>query len=478
MKRVFKKLTVILAACLLIASMFNMPIFADAGTTSITLSTSTLKKGETLTITATFTLNQANVVEGELKYDSTKLKFINATPTDDTNGKTAGVVYLVADDLAKSHYFRINFEAIADGDAAISVSGATVVGNEEENLTASSKTVKIGNAQNNPPQDTTKNKSASLTSITVAKGTLTPAFKEDITEYTVTVPYSHTDGILTCQSRDSKAKITVEGSRELKVGLNKRTIVVTSSSGEVRRYTVTFNRLDENGNDTTAVNGDSLKVTVDSKDFFIAKADETVVLPEGFTATITTYGDAQVPAYTDAEGRILLLYLVNEDQSEKGFFLLENGKVSAFYYIEYADKLYVLNTGVAAPEGYYKSTFNLGGREIPCYKYVSEAYNEYIVLAVNEGEGKEVYYRYDTKEGTMQRYPEFSDGSVVNTNTPVSEIPSEKRIVGIVLITVFALGLIALIVLVIIKISLSAKKRKESNEEYYIDDNTDTPDEF
>lgn len=83
---------------------------------------------------------------------------------------------------------------------------------------------------------------ASLTSLTIDAGTLTPAFDASTTEYTVSVGESVDSIDLTPTKTDENATVTVSPAQPmaLSTGVNTATITVTSLDGTVRTYTVTI----------------------------------------------------------------------------------------------------------------------------------------------------------------------------------------------------------------------------------------------
>lgn len=471
MNKIISKVTAVFVVCVLMLGIFSLNAAALSGSTNIVPSNEKPKIGTTLIVTASFNLSEKANATGELKYDSTKLKYLTSSPAGDTNGNTKGIVYFVADDFASSHYFRVEFEVIAEGETSLDLVNCVASVSSDVNIPGHSKTIKIGNVQNNTTQDPNKNKGAALKSISVSSGTLKPEFKADVTEYTVVVPYSHTDGILSCESVDPNAKIAVEGSRQLKVGLNKRVIIVTASNGDQRRYTVTFNRLDENGNDTTATGEEGLKTTVNGKEFIISQADASIVPPTGFSVATAPYGEQEIAVYADASGKIMLCYLIAADESEKGFFLYEDGTFKTFNFIDASGKIYIVIEGQQAPDGFYKSEYIQDERKIPCYKYMAKEYADYIVVFVKATDGQSGYYRYDTSEGTIQRFPEFKDGAKVDVMNQKTEIVDfNTKVIVWALSGLLVMAFIAIIVLLIIKLSLNAKNKK-AEKEYFDNDN-------
>lgn len=484
-KRICKTVCILLAVTVVMLSAFAISVGAVSAKSTIGLTNKTPKVNSTVTVTVTFVMDtKMQAIEGALKFDSSKLQYVSAGGdfTSNTNNAKDGSIDFLTTGNSDRFSEEYTFKVIAEGDALVRLSGKCSDGTAEYTVAPSSYTIKISGSQTNndtTQQDTNSSTKAALKSIKVAAGTLTPAFKENITEYTVVVPYSQTDGLLTCDTLDKGAKVSVEGERELKVGLNKRTIIVVASNGETRRYNVTFNRLDENGNDITAAQTDSNSVLIDNKEFVIVQNDSSVVVPKGFSLTTTTYEEKEIAVYSDATGKITIAYLKAKDESEEGFYLLENGKLTKFCYIECAEVCYVIKEdNGTAPEGFYKSTYEHNGVNIPCFKYTSQDYADFIVVSAVTTSGGEGYYRYDVKENTMQRYSEFTGGIFDGAKEEVSVVTAPVRLTAIVLCVIFALGIIALIVLIIIKLCSLKKVNDEIIEEgYTIEMNSDTPED-
>ena len=481
-KRICKSVCVLLAVTVVMLSAFCVNVSAVSAKSSIGLTNKTPKVDSTVTVTVTFVIDtKMQAIEGTLKYDSSKLQYVSAGGDFTSNAKEGSIGFLTtgnSDRFSEEYTFKV----IAEGNALVSLSGKCSDGTNEYTVDPSSYTIKISGTQTNndtTEQDTNSNTKAALKSIKVAAGTLTPAFKENITEYTVVVPYTQTDGLLTCVTLDKSAKVSVEGDRELKVGLNKRTIVVVASNGETRRYNVTFNRLDENGNDITVGQEDAAGVVIDQKEFVIVQDIASVSIPKGFSLSSVQYGEEEIAAYIDATGKITIVYLKAKDESEEGFYLLENDNFTKFSYIECAEVTYIIKEdSTVSPNGFYKSICELNGVKIPCFKYTSNEYADFIVVSAVATNGGEGYYRYDFKENTMQRYSEFISGVIGTEEEEASVVTEPIRLTAVVLTVIFALGVIALIVLIIIKLCSRKKINDEIIEEgYTIEMSSDTPEE-
>ena len=83
---------------------------------------------------------------------------------------------------------------------------------------------------------------ATLKSLTVSSGTLSPTFSASTTSYTVSVPYSVTSLTVGATVNNSEASVTGTGSKNLSVGDNKINVVVTSGDKTTKTYIVTVTR--------------------------------------------------------------------------------------------------------------------------------------------------------------------------------------------------------------------------------------------
>jgi len=84
---------------------------------------------------------------------------------------------------------------------------------------------------------------ATLSSLTVSAGTLTPAFNASITEYTVTVANSVSNITINATANDGNATVTGDtGLQNLNVGSNEFTILVTAENGTTKTYKVIVTR--------------------------------------------------------------------------------------------------------------------------------------------------------------------------------------------------------------------------------------------
>jgi len=87
-----------------------------------------------------------------------------------------------------------------------------------------------------------KSSNADLASLTLSDGTLTPAFAANVTSYTASVANNITSVTINATAADSKATVDGAGTKSLSVGSNTFDIVVTAEDGTTKTYTIVITR--------------------------------------------------------------------------------------------------------------------------------------------------------------------------------------------------------------------------------------------
>ena len=87
-----------------------------------------------------------------------------------------------------------------------------------------------------------KSTNANLASLTVNTGALSPAFSAGQTSYSVTVPNNVGSITIGATAADGKATVSGAGTKNLNVGANKFSVVVTAENGAAKTYTITVTR--------------------------------------------------------------------------------------------------------------------------------------------------------------------------------------------------------------------------------------------
>ncbi len=211
-------------------------IKSDAASISISTSKSTVSPGGTFTVTV-------SVSGGAGK--------VTTTVSNGSGGKT---------DFLDNGSYSFTCTAGSSGSVTITASGSIADYNTEEELTKSaSKTVSIvepsssgssggysgGNSSGTTttkPKEVEKSSDSSLKELTIKEGKISPEFKNDVKEYTLSVPYETSEVNVTATTTDSKATVEVKGNKDLKEGENVVTVNVTAEDGSTSRYIIKVTR--------------------------------------------------------------------------------------------------------------------------------------------------------------------------------------------------------------------------------------------
>ena len=136
--------------------------------------------------------------------------------------------------------------------ATATSSVATVSGTGSKSLNVGSNTVSVvvtsesGSVKTYIVTVTRKaNSDATLKSLTVSSGTLSPAFNKDVLIYTLEVPYSVDNITITGEVNVNTSNVEGLGSKVLKVGENGFDIVVTAEDKTTKTYNITVTRKED-----------------------------------------------------------------------------------------------------------------------------------------------------------------------------------------------------------------------------------------
>ncbi len=225
----------------------------------------------------------------------------------------------------------------------------------------------------------------------------------------------------------------------------------------------------------------SIPVTVDGATLYIARDLSEITLPEDFTVSEITYQSDTIPAAVRSDGKLTLVYLTDSDGQSGAFYILD-GEASAFYrYISLAASgtytVLQLPSSVSAPDGYQQADLVISDQTVIAWQQSSGQNPAFYLLYVMNPEGEAGFYLYDTQEGTIQRY---ADRSVELSPTPTPVV--QKTLVQTVkdspaLLILFGTLLVLCIVLSVLLIVMSRKRRAVRQDKYLLHDETQEPKE-
>lgn len=480
MIKTFKKILMVLVVVSMVLQCFAMSVSAATSKVTITVSKEKPLVGETITVKAIIytdvTGGLGAVNDGYLTYNSSVLKLTSygAETTPDGAGK---VIFDIQPDSKGSTGVTITlkFQVLKAGSAAFKFSGELVDWNETMSKAIStSKTITAIDKSSLP-------KDANIKSIKLSAGSLTPAFSSSTTSYTVTVPYSTTKVVVTPTLSDSKATWSISGSSSLNVGKNTRVITVTAQNGTTKKYTITITREQDTSTPveppvTTDPEINPYEISVNGEMWVLLNDYSLITVPAGLTVGKEVINGIEMPVLVDEKRNRTIVYATNEADTLGGYFIYTGEDKE---YVEY--KFFVTDAATyviiepqnvaAAPNGFTYKVSEIMGYEIGVYLYDDKAYSDYVIFYAESPSGEKTYYRYDNKEGTIQKATDFivalgqktsveasKDGNIIDK---FAVLDNQNKI-----IVCSVLGLILLVIaLIIINIAKLSSGKKQNNQE-------------
>ncbi len=484
MNRKLKKLIVsVLAVCMIAVVMPFGQMVSWASNTKIAFSDPSVMVGNEVTVTMKVTSDTPlGTAEIMLAYDPNILEFVSGS---NANGGAGAIKILGTMDSAdqKSFQFSLKFKTLQAGNAKINVTSQEIYDVNSQPLTVSrqgSSTVKV-------TSPATYSKDATLKSLKISPGTLTPAFSPSVDQYTAEVDANTADLVVNAVAANAGAHVTLQGEKGLKAGENQVVVKVTAEDGQtVKNYTIkvtkpeggeTVPATNENGETKEAEFGD-LKVTVNGTEYRIATSFDESTLPEGFESSTYSYKGTEVMSGKGLEKDLLLLYL--KDAGGNGGFFIYNESAdswSQFVQVETSSKAIVvipIDSDAKIPEGFTERQVDIDGVRVTGWVAKTEAEPEYCVFYAMNWNGEKSFYRYDLKEKTIQRY--FASGvsgeEYAQLTKTYNSLTKDYRIQFYILIVVSVIAL-ALLVAVILLLRRGkdsgngSKPTPEGNQNYH-----------
>lgn len=505
------KLIIAVWTCMVILLTGQTRVLA-AGSLSIAVSSSSVSAGETMTVTV-YAVNE----EGEeatsdmtITYDSSKLEYVSASGTGASGG--GGTVKVTGSAV------DVKFKAVSSGDAYVKAEGTGVTA-AGAHINVSGSAPSTGTlSEETDTSNKTLSGDNSLSSLKLSAGTLSPAFKGSVTNYTASVGSDVSDITVTPVTSNSKAKVeSITGNTGLKTGENVIAITVKAENGTAATYRITVTKSDtvatssnnpqtdegepsegegtpqENPSDTSG-GGDS--ITIDGQAYHIVDEFPESEIPEGFSSANFEYKGVKHKGLSYESGHMGLYYLSN-DAGEGKFFVYDADRDDFYPYVrlqtgEHFIILMVVPNGAVPPTDYRETTVVIQDVTVPAYQYFGKDVeivnlgdtempegstgSDFYLLYGMDPEGVAGWYQFDRTQGTYQRLntETASDEdeaanyetllkSYNELNTRYKDTKTKDRRVIAVLIFVTVVLLI-----VILNIILHNRDRYEDDEEEYI----------
>ena len=360
--------------------------------------------------------------------------------------------------------------------------------NKDNKDNSGSNTGNDSNAnKDNENKEEKKSSNASLGSLVISAGTLSPEFSAATKDYTATVDYSCSSLAVTANRADSKASVTsVTGNDSLEVGENTVSVVVTAEDGSTSTYNIVVTRRAEDDPENADKQDNWKKFDINGTEWTMVNDIPEDVVPEGFEHSKTVIDGLEYNTLHGTFGDITLVYLQSE--SGNGLFVYDAAQNAAYEFVRINSEshfIVVLLPKVDdVPEGYNEISLSIEGKGVAtAYQTKVEKTDDqtkdfYLVYAMNDN-GESGWYTYDSVDGTYMR-TKLSTPTVAqeeNDTTKSELVPGiANKYLVLAAILVLIIIILALLLLVVIVKNKKRTANKENDEEddtkeFYIDEN-------
>lgn len=407
---------------------------------SISLSSSSIQKGGSVTVTVSISCSEAlGAYSYCLSYDSSLLEYQSG---DGYGGGGTVSCAGYGDGNITSASNSFTFSAINTGSAYVSTgssdvytwgeehagasdAGATITitaagGNStteattsEPNTTDTPATTETNSSESttedttdtsseDTTEDTTEEMSDNcyLSSIQITPGELKPEFAKDTYTYETTVPGDTTSLAINAIPEDSKSSVSITGNEDFEPGKTSHiSIKVTAETGDNHIYDIAVNV--EELVDTRAI------IQIDGKDYYFTEDYSKLTIPEGFAEIKEKYNDTEIILYQSPNGLVKCAYLTDKDSKNGAWYIIDTTAKSAVPFINVASayKSFIILTAgedVTVPSGYAAFTYKFNKNSVTAYhKYEDDTI---LVVYAMSPDGEPGWFYYDTVEKTFTRF--------------------------------------------------------------------------
>ena len=330
--------------------------------------------------------------------------------------------------------------------------------------------------KDNENKEEKKSSNASLGSLVISAGTLSPEFSAATKDYTATVDYSCSSLAVTANPADSKASVTsVTGNDSLEVGENTVSVVVTAEDGSTSTYNRVVTRRAEDDPENADKQDNWKKFDINGTEWTMVNDIPEDVVPEGFEHSKTVIDGLEYNTLHGTFGDITLVYLQSE--SGNGLFVYDAAQNAAYEFVRINSEshfIVVLLPKVDdVPEGYNEVSLSIEGKGVAtAYQTKAEKTDDrtkdfYLVYAINDN-GESGWYTYDSVDGTYMR-TELSTPTVAQEENDTTKSELVPGIANKYLVLAAILVLVIVILLLLLIVS-AVKNRKYKAMDYHDDD--------
>lgn len=334
--------------------------------------------------------------------------------------------------------------------------------------------------KDNENKEEKKSSNASLGSLVISAGTLSPEFSAATKDYTATVDYSCSSLAVTANPADSKASVTsVTGNDSLEVGENTVSVVVTAEDGSTSTYNIVVTRRAEDDPENADKQDNWKKFDINGTEWTMVNDIPEDVVPEGFEHSKTVIDGLEYNTLHGTFGDITLVYLQSE--SGNGLFVYDAAQNAAYEFVRINSEshfIVVLLPKVDdVPEGYNEISLSIEGKGVAtAYQTKAEKTDDqtkdfYLVYAINDN-GESGWYTYDSVDGTYMR-TELSTPTVAQEENDTTKSELVPGIANKYLVLAAILVLVIVILLLLLIVSAVKNRKYKAADDYYDDDDAE-----
>ena len=471
----------------------RVPVLAAANI-SVSVNKSNVKVGDTVTVTLSITSGYG--AQGVLKKSSGVLGgssdeyFTIGAGVGDVQSfsykatSVGSCTFSIQEPLDDTTDVDGGTPSIGVGSATVTVTSASSNNDSNSNKdnkdNSGSNTGNDSNAnKDNENKEEKKSSNASLGSLVISAGTLSPEFSAATKDYTATVDYSCSSLAVTANPADLKASVTsVTGNDSLEVGENTVSVVVTAEDGSTSTYNIVVTRRAEDDPENADKQDNWKKFDINGTEWTMVNDIPEDVVPEGFEHSKTVIDGLEYNTLHGTFGDITLVYLQSE--SGNGLFVYDAAQNTAYEFVRINSEshfIVVLLPKVDdVPEGYNEISLSIEGKGVAtAYQTKVEKSDDqtkdfYLVYAINDN-GESGWYTYDSVDGTYMR-TNLSTPTVAQEESDTTKSELVPGIANKYLVLAAILVLVIIILALLLLVVIVKNKKRTANEENDEEDDT------
>lgn len=463
----------------------NTNIVLAAGSISVSASKTTVKVGDVVTIRTSISPGEYGV-NATLTKSSGAFEFVEGDNIYSDGGTPNNSIKVKAVSEGSCTFSvhvinafddQLNETSMSSGSVTVTATSASSNNDSNSNKDNKDNSGNDNNAnKDNENKEEKKSSNASLGSLVISAGTLSPEFSAATKDYTATVDYSCSSLAVTANPADSKASVTsVTGNDSLEVGENTVSVVVTAEDGSTSTYNIVVTRRAEDDPENADKQDNWKKFDINGTEWTMVNDIPEDVVPEGFEHSKTVIDGLEYNTLHGTFGDITLVYLQSE--SGNGLFVYDAAQNAAYEFVRINSEshfIVVLLPKVDdVPEGYNEISLSIEGKGVAtAYQTKAEKTDDqtkdfYLVYAINDN-GESGWYTYDSVDGTYMR-TELSTPTVAQEENDTTKSELVPGIANKYLVLAAILVLIIIILLLLLIVS-AVKNRKYKAMDYHDDD--------